>query len=222
MLRTDVVRLKAIDGIAYRQKLGAGGSGITIISPTGTSVFSVSRRGDFIPFRLEDFSYEPSDLQGALKEAFSLTRSLPFKLTGSVKYTSPKLVDLVEEDNLLDDVDSAEVDVVTSAEYEILLQKFTDKFGRFSYLLMNKDLIQFASGSSVVKQMQDNQVDSNLILHHTLKSRLEEYTRRPGQISDVFVRDLIEILDAMNPRSAFKELNAWLRRAERTASGKRV
>ena len=85
MVRTNVVALNSVPGVAYRQKLPAGGSGIVILREDfeQPGIASISKTsGEAIPS-----TNTPKELypQEAFQEAISLTAGLPYKKQGAVK-----------------------------------------------------------------------------------------------------------------------------------------
>ena len=84
MIRTSVVELTTIPAVAYRQKLPAGGSGVTICryGEKQCGVASVSTRsGKAIPADNTPPELYPAE---AFEEALALTRGLPYKRLGKV------------------------------------------------------------------------------------------------------------------------------------------
>ena len=215
MLRTKIVRLKSMDVIAYKVKLPAGGAGITLVNESGDATFTINKRnGEFTPYKLENvFSLGEECITKALKEALTVTRSLPFSLYGPVAYTEDKSIDEIDcadEAQSEHDVTADEKFVVLSDSYKEILKQYTDKKGKFSYALMNKDMIQFASRSKIVADMIAAGIDTEQIVVHIVNNRVSEL-KKGQKLTDGFICELVEILDDMDTRSAFKELRKWLR-----------
>jgi len=210
MIRTEIVRLKTLDAIAYKVKLPAGGSGITLANESGDATFTINKRnGEFLPYKLENtFSLGDAGIEAALKEALAATRSLPFGLRGPVKYTEGKIAEETQDE--AKDVTGDEKFVVLSSAYKAILAKYTDKNGKFSYTLMNKDMIQFASKSKIVSDMIAAKIDTEQIVVHIVNNRVSELNRGRSP-AEGFICELVEILDDMDTRSAFKELRKWIR-----------
>jgi hypothetical protein len=218
MVRTEIVRLKSMEVIAYKVKLPAGGAGITLVNQSGDATFTINKRnGEFLPYRLENvFSLSDECIAAALKEAVTATRSMPFGLRGPVAYTADKSDKAMEE---MDCAGNAEAEkdatddekfVVLSGAYTAILEKYTDKKGKFSYALMNKDMIQFASRSKMVTDMIAAKIDTEQIVVHIVNNRVTEL-KRGHKLTEGFICELVEILDDMDTRSAFKELRKWIR-----------
>lgn len=216
MIRTKVVELSTIKGIGYKQKLEAGGSGITICTENGEATFKINKRdGSFIPYKIyveEATKKEITD--DVLTEVVSLTRSMPFRMRSSVVYNSNPDQAEIESDKICDSmigVTRDEMDVINSAAYRGFLAAYSGGNGRYSYSLMNKDMIQFATRSTTVSQYLRDGHSIEQILCFIVRNRAEGVTKN-CHVSDGFICELIEILDDMNTRSAFRQLRTWLRR----------
>ena len=208
MIRTEAVKMSSIKGFAFKQKLQAGGAGLTIITPDDKAVYTINKRdGACVPFgKVNDDVF----IQSVVNEALELTKGLSYKRLGSITkvYADDRCdegsVDLEVDDN------KAEIDVISSAEYREFIAQYTDKNEKFSYQLMNKELMQFASKSSVVskKLVEKEAVDS--IVRYIVKSKAADLAKNRG-MDDNMLSAFIDTFDSMNTRSAFKELNAYLR-----------
>jgi len=219
MVRTQIVKLKSMDVIAYKVKLPAGGAGLTLANESGNATFTINKRsGEFLPYRLENiFSLSDDCIAEALKEALTATRSMPFGLRGPVAYKKDKAIeemDCAGESEATKDVTGDEKFVVLSGAYKAILDKYTDKKGKFSYTLMNKDMIQFASRSKIVSDMITAKIDSEQIVVHIVNNRVTEL-KKGLKLAEGFTCELVEILDDMETRSAFKELRKWIRSRKR-------
>jgi hypothetical protein len=207
MIRTETVQITSIKGIAYKQKLTSGGAGITIITPDDKAVFTVNKRdGTCAPYGTV------SDLftEAVISEALELTRGLPYKRFGAISKVYPDSHCDESPVELETDDEKIEIDVVSSAEYKEFLSKYTDKRGRFSYQLMNKDLMQFASKSRIVSKKLAEKADVDEIVKYVVKSKAADLCRNKG-MSDEMLAVFIDTFDSMDTRSAFKELRAYLR-----------
>jgi hypothetical protein len=208
MIRTDTVRIASINGLAYKQKLAAGGAGVTIITPDDKAVFTINKRdGSHTPYgkvNAEVFTKK------VVEEALALTRGLPYKRLGGVDkvyadaHSDETPVELETEDA------KVEIDVVASAEYKEFIAQYTDKNGKFSYQVMNKDLIQFASKSAKVSQMLAEKSDVDAIVKYVVNSKAADLTHGKG-MDDEVLDAFIDTFDSMDTRSAFKELRSHLR-----------
>ena len=208
MIRTEAVRLTTIDALAYKQKLGSGGSGITIMTPDDKAVFTINKRdGKCVPYGSVNAELFKAKV---INEAIALTQGLPYRRLGNITkvyediHCDESLVDLESEDS------KADIDVLASAEYKEFIAQYTDKNGKFSYQLMNKDLMQFAARSSVVRRMLEEKATVDSIVRYIVKSKAADLANNKGMEDDMLTV-FIETFDSMNTRSAFKELNAYLR-----------
>ena len=77
---------------------------------------------------------------------------------------------------------------------------------------MNKDFIQFANKSKVVTEMVSARASAEDILVYTVKSRVAFIAGKKDSLEDAEALALIDTLDEIDPRSAFKELTAFIKR----------
>ena len=211
IIRTKAVELTVIPAIAFKQKLASGGAGIKILRIDGdqSAVCTIDKRtGDMLPFGSIDESLFPHE---AFDEAFELTSSLPYSARGTIKL-SP-----VEVDGTVDVVEEAPIeqtDMTLSPEYQAIIDRYSDEKGRLNYMLMNKDFIQFAAKSKVVADMIAESASQDEILTFIIKSRATMIANKKESLDDASVALLIETLDEIDPRSAFKELKAHIIRMQ--------
>ena len=209
IIRTTAVELTAIPAIAYKQKLSSGGAGVKIfrLDQNATAVFTIDRRtGEGSAYGNYDAALFPDE---AVNEALELTAGLPYTSRGKLNIT------VFEEKKDTEDVDEAEtekIDMVGSAEYNALLERYTNEKGKLNYALMNKDFIQFASKSKVVASMAADKAAVEDILLFIVKSRTALLAGKKDSVSDAEAAALVETLDEIDPRSAFKELNSYIKR----------
>jgi len=202
------VQVKSIKGVAYKQKLGSGGAGITIVTPDDKAVFTINKRdGSCVPYG----QVNAEVFTGAvIDEILELTRSMSYKRLGAVsKVYEDNHCDETSAELELDDA-KVEMDVVASKEYKAFIDAYTDKNGKFSYQLMNKGLMQFASRSSVARRLLSERSDVEDIVKYIIKSKAADLSRNKG-MDDEMLNVFIETFDSMDTRSAFKELRAYLR-----------
>jgi len=211
IIRTTAVELAAIPAIAYKQKLSAGGAGIKILrlDQDTCAVFTVDKRtGEVVPYG----KYDP-DLftDEAIAEALELTSGLPYTARGKLCVTVfEDAADADAED--VAETETEKVDMVNSAEYEAIVQRYANEKGKLNYSLMNKDFIQFASKSKVVGSLIAEKAPVDAILLFIVKSRSTLLAGKKESLSDQDAAALIETLDEIDPRSAFKELTAYIKR----------
>ena len=208
IIRTKAVELSTIPAIAYKQKLASGGAGIKIMRSDGqTAVRTIDKRSsDMVTYGSYDeelFPYEAFD------EAFELTSSLPFSARGNIKVVE---IEEIHPDDVPEEAPAEQVDMTLSPEYEAIVERYSDEKGELNYTLMNKDFIQFAARSKAVSSMIGQGAGQEEILLYVVRCRASEISRLKEVMDDASVLLLIESLDEMNPRSAFKELKAHINR----------
>ncbi|MCL2530241.1 MAG: hypothetical protein FWE41_07965 [Coriobacteriia bacterium] len=208
IIRTKAVELSVIPAIAYKQKLASGGAGIKILRTDGSSaVCTIDKRSaEMVPYGPLDEEQFPF---AAFDEALELTNSLAYSARGNIKVVE---LEEVQPDDVIEEAPVEQVDMTLSPEYEAIVERYSDEKGELNYTLMNKDFIQFAARSKVVSQMIGEGAGQEDILLFIVKSRATEISRQKESLDDASVLLLIESLDEMNPRSAFKELKAHINR----------
>lgn len=158
-------------------------------------------------------AYGPVDAklfpEEAIQEALDLTQGLPYSARGKIVIKAfdaePEAEDVTEEQ-------TESIDMVNSDEYQAIVERYSDENGKLNYQLMNKDFIQFAAKSKIVREMvAAKELEENILLF-ILKSRATYLSGKNVSLSDSQVAALMETLDEINPRSAFKELKASIRR----------
>lgn len=98
------------------------------------------------------------------------------------------------------------MDMVNSDEYKAIIERYSDEKGKLNYTLMNKDFIKFASKSKTIQDMVENKALTEDILLFIIKSRATFIANKKESLTDKEIVALIETLDEINTRSAFKEL----------------
>ena len=201
MIRTSSVKLTTLPAVAYREKLAKGGSGIVIVRSDATQpgIASISKTsGEPIPSANTSADLYPVE---AFKEAMELTAGMPYRKQGKPK---PVLIEVPEEE-----VPEVEV-VVDSSEYQKLVDAYTDKSGKLSYALLNKDLIQFVHRSSVARRMIAAGEPEEAIRAYAVGAKFRTITGN-GDLTDGQALKMAELLDEVSPKGVFKELNAEIR-----------
>ena len=208
MIRTEVVTLTAIAAIAFRQKLTAGGSGITILrfdveQPGRASISKTS--GTAIPTANTSADLYPA---AAFREAIELTSGMPYTKRGGVRLNKqeaeacpPEPGEAAEEQEI----------VVDSRDYQKLVAHYTDKNGKLSYDLIDRDLIKFAHTSKTVKAMLEEKVTQKKIRNYIVSSKFRSVTGNK-KLTEEEALKMAELLDEASPRSVYKALDAELRR----------
>lgn len=210
IIRTTAVELDTIPAIAYKQKLlAAGGAGIKMVrlDREAHAVFTIDKRtGEGIPYGKVDGKLFPEE---AVAEAIELTVGLPYSKRGKLNI---KAVEAEKDREDVTEEDVEAIDMVGSPEYEAFIERYCDEKGKLNHKLMNKDFIQFASKSKVVTDMVANGALEEDILRFIVKSRATFLSGKKESLSDQEVDALMETLDEIDPRSAFKETKEYLRR----------
>lgn len=205
MIRTKIVELSTIEAAAYRQKLKNGKSGVVIMRyDTAQPGLASLNRGTGEPDPAGNTNLELFPLM-AFKEALELTSGLPYSRRGGVKLSGKPEEPGTEEES------PEELATVDSAEYEAIVQAYTNKKGELSYDLLNKDFIQFAKSSKIVNEMIANGASEMEIRDHIVKVKLESLTGN-RDLTDTQTQRIIDMLDEVSPRHVFRELNAEIRK----------
>ncbi len=208
MIRTNVVTLTVIHAIAYRQKLPSGGSGITIYryDTVQPGIASISKSsGKAIPAANTSRKLFP---QAAFSEAIELTAGMPYKKQKGVRVAEEKVVET--EEPAEEAVAKEDAAVIDSADYQKIVAKFTDKKGKLSYDLLNRELIKYAKKSAQVRSLIESKATADEICFEIAKAKFKEITGN-AMLSDDQIRKAIELLDEVSPKGVFKELNSEIR-----------
>lgn len=209
IIRTKAVELSVIPAIAYKQKLASGGAGIKLmrLDREITAVGTIDKRtGDTIPYGVVDEALFPYE---AFEEALELTGGLPYSARGTIKLVVSE--EKVEED-VPEDAPKQKICMADSDEYTAIVERYSDEKGKLNYQLMNKDFIQFASKSKTVSKMIAEMAKTEEVLLFVVKSRAALVAGKKDSLDDELAVALIETLDEIDPRSAFKELKAYINR----------
>lgn len=204
MIRTDYVKLTTVPGVAYRQKLTSGGSGVTIVRKDyeQPGIASISKTsGEPIPAKNTPAKKFPKK---AFEEAIALTNGMPYKKQGKVTIKDDMFVE--------EPVPKREkVTVVDTAEYQKILDKYTDKEGKFSYKLLNKDAIKLLNSSKVVEAMILEGASAAAIRGYIVGSKYRDITGN-HDLKNRQVTKITEMLDEIEPAGVFKELTSEIRK----------
>ena len=209
IIRTRAVELTTIPGIAYKQKLTTGGAGIKIqrMDDGSSAVCTLDRRGELVAYKPYDEDLFPHE---AFSEALELTIGLPYSARGSIKLVPTP----IDTDDVSEEAPAEQIDMTLSDEYRAIIDRFSDEKGEFSHSLMNKDFMSFATKSKVVADMIGRQEPIDDIVTFIVKSRATFLSGKKESLDDAQVALLIETLDEIAIRSAFKELKALLIRMQ--------
>ena len=208
MIRTDIVKLTVIEAVAFRQKLMAGGAGVTVLryDTAQPGIASISKTsGKAIPAANTPADKYPPEV---FNEAIRLTFGMPYKKRGNVKLTKETVEEVAPEP--AEEVTEEEV-VIDSREYQKLVDYYTDKNGKLSYELLNKDLIKFAHASKTVRGMLDEGESVKKIRTYIVCSKFRSVIGN-RKLTEAQVLKMAELLDDVSPKSVFKTLDAELRK----------
>ena len=211
MIRTSAVKLTVIPAVAYRQKLTAGGSGIMILRPDykQPGIASISTKtGEAIPAVNTNVKKYPLE---AFKEAMDLTRGLPYKKQGNIKVNKDMVLETAE-----DVAEKVEEEVIVdSAEYQMIVDHYSDKNGKLSYDIMNKDFIKFAKSSSVVRDMIAERKSAAAIRNYIVSNKFRNITGN-HDLDSKQLKKITELLDEVSPKSVYKDIDAEVRKMLKT------
>lgn len=210
MIRTSSVRLTVIDAEAYRQKLTSGGSGIVIIrkDTAQPGIASISTKtGKAVPAKNTQLKLYP---QEAFDEAIELTARMPYQKAKKkpAKKSAPAPIE--------EEVDVRMEEIAASEEYKKIVERYTDKSGKLSYDLLNKDLIKFAHSSSKVRAMVAEGKSQNAIRKYITGTKFRDIAGN-YDLSDDDIERITVLLDEVSPKGVYRELNEELRKQLRKA-----
>ena len=206
MIRTDVVKLTTIPAAAYRQKLNAGGAGIVIMRTDfkQPGIASISKTsGEAIPAANIPKDKYPAE---AFREAIELTAGLPY-----TKRKAPRKAILPKEEKETPEFQALEI-VIDSDEYQKVVDAYTDRKGKLSYALLNKDLIKFVHFSSVARSMVADKAAEKDIILYAVGSKFRAITGN-HKLSDDQVIKMVELLDEVSPKGVLTEFKDELRKS---------
>ena len=207
MIRTNVVELTVIPAFAYRQKLQAGGSGIVILRTDADQpgIASISKKtGEAVPTDNTPAALYPKE---AFEEAMELTRGMPYKKQGNVVLNKGKLEALKEEKK----EETEEEVLVDSADYQKIVDNYTDKNGKLSYDLLNKDMIRFAHSSSIARRLIEERSSLEKVRLYTVGTKFRNISGN-HDMSDKEVEAIIALLDEVSPKGVLKEFNEQIKK----------
>jgi len=208
IIRTKLVELSTLAAVAYRQKLFDGPGVVILRYDTAQPGFASVSRKTGEPVIASNTNLEIYPME-AFREAIELTGGMPYSRRGKVQLsgnppaeTAPGTV----EETLTEDFA-----VVDSAEYQAIVDAYTNKKGELSYNLLNKDFIQFAKSSKIVADMVANKVSLDNLRDHVIKSKFETLTGNPN-LTPTQMSRIVEMLDEVSPRSVFREFDDELKK----------
>ena len=216
IVRSKVVELSLIPAMAYKIKLKLGGSGIKIHrTDTDASAFAVTdkRTGESQPDSRTDAKLFPME---AFDEAAELLLGLPYSARGKVKIV---VSDSAHDDEIEVPEDEAPgthedimANLVDSDEFIAIVGMYSDVNGKMNYQLLNKQFIQFAARNKTVSELVGKRASVDEILLHVVKNRAAFLSGKRDHLPDNEALALIEAIEDIDPRSAFKELKLHIRK----------
>jgi len=216
IIRSKVVELNTIPAIAYKVKLKQGGSGIKFHrTDKEESAFAEidKRTGEAVLDKRVNASIFPIE---ALEEAVEELLGLPYSSRGKVKIAPTEAVDdneiEVPEDEAPGTHADAMANAVDSDEFISIVNMYSDESGKMNYKLMNKQFIQFTARNKTVTDMVGKKESVDDILLHVVKNRAAFLAGKRDNLPDNEALALIEAIEEIDPRSAFKELKLHIRK----------
>ena len=152
----------------------------------------------------------------AFQEAITLTAGLPYKNQGNVQVKGEPLT--AEAVQVLEAQVEEEV-IVDSTEYQMIVDHYTDKDGKLSYTILNKDMIKISHSSSRVRKKLEEGQSIEEIRLYVVGTKFRNITGNKD-LTDEQVLKIVELLDEVSQKSVFKEFNEELRRSQRTQKQK--
>ncbi|GBU09777.1 hypothetical protein AwWohl_09150 [Gammaproteobacteria bacterium] len=206
VIRTAALELTIIPAIAYKQKLRSGGAGIKLmrLDMDATAMATIDKRtGEAVAYGQVDTALFPLE---AFDEAVELIAGLPYSSRGKITLNTSNYSAAVDKPEI------PEINMVESDEYKAIIVRYKDEKGKINYTLMNKDFIQYTSKSKTVANMISNRAQIDEILVNVIKNRATFLAGKKENLDDNHVKVLIEMLDEIDPRNAFKELRSYISR----------
>ena len=203
MIRTDVVRLTTLKAVAYRQKLPTGDTGIIIVRPDHKQpgIASLSKKtGEPVPTANTNTKLFPAE---AFQEAFVLTSGMQLRRQGSVKVTKGMFAREKAEKE-------SEVIEMNEEAFKKIVAHYTDKDGKLSYDLINKELIRFARSSSIVRGMAADGKSVAQIRDYIVGNKFRNIAEE--DLSDGELKLIVEALNEAQNKGVFKDLNEELKK----------
>lgn len=202
MLRTKSVKLTTIPAMAFRIKTPAGPS-ITIqrADTEQPGIASISRTSGqpIIAVNTNLKLYPPE----AFEEAIALTNGLTYKRGKGTKVTKEMVKEKKEK--------PVEEVIIDSEDYQKIVDMYSDKNGKLSYDLINKDFIRFAKSSSVVRDMIAEGASAAKVRNYVISNKIRNITG-DHDLTDKQIKKMVELLDETYAKGVFKELNGEIRK----------
>jgi len=216
IIRTKVIELTSIPAMAYKVKLKNGGSGIKIHrTDKDEAAFAEidKRSGEARPDAKANPDLFPAD---ALEEAIESLSGMPYSARGKVKIMITETADENEIEVPEDEAPGTHAElvanIVESDEFTSIVGMYSDISGKMNYQLMNKQFIQFAAKNKTVSELIGKKASVDDILLHVVKNRASYLAGKRDHLPDDEALALIDAIEDIDPRSAFKELKLHIRK----------
>ena len=216
IIRSKVVELENFPAVAYKVKLKQGGSGIKLhrTDCDETAFAQIDKRsGEPILPKNIDAALFTTEI---FEEANELLLGQPYSSRGKVKV---QVTDSAHEDEIEVPEDEAPgchadegANAVDSEEFIALSAMYSDENGKMNYKLLNKQFIQFASRNKKVTELISQRATEEEILLSIIKNRAAFFAGKRDNLEDKQAQALIEAIEEIDPRSAFKELKLHIRK----------
>lgn len=207
VIRTVLVELSTLDAVAFRQKMPDGHSGVVILRYDNSQPgLALLNRHSGEPDIAANTPHDLFPLE-AFQEALALTSGMPYSRRGRVKLQAAATSDAAIEEAPAAAEDLA---TVSSADYAAVVKAYTNRRGELSYELLNKALIQAAHSNPYVAEMKAHGATLEAIRDHVVKANFEAITGNRS-LTQAEVNRIVELLDAVSPRSVLREFNEDLR-----------
>lgn len=165
-------------------------------------IASISKTsGEAIPTGNTSKSLYPDE---AFREAIALTEGLPYKKRSAPNHKETNPVKEKEPETELEVI-------IDSDDYNKIVEAYTDKTGKISYKLLNKDLIKFINSSSIARKMIAEKKGEDEIRLYAVGSKFRSITKN-HKLTDDQVLKIAELLDEVSPKGIFREFNDELRK----------
>lgn len=200
MIRTKLIYIEQHNVAAYRQKVPTGGFGVVVIDKNGThvGVANINRKTGK-PVNIKKNSDTIAD--EVFFSAAAATKSLEYYVLAPVNLSGV----FAFPEEIPDDAVCLKESIV--AQFDEFVAKFTDSDDNFAPEKMNINFMQFTARSKVVSQMINTE---GCTVEEAVKCILKIKAAEIARIilpCKGYAEALIDMLNDLSGRDAFKELN---------------
>ncbi len=139
----------------------------------------------------------------AFEEAIASTNGLTYKRGKGSKVTKEMVKEKKEK--------PIEEVIIDSEDYQKIVDQYSDKNGKLSYELINKDFIRFAKSSSVVKKMIEEGSTASKVRNYVISNKIRNITG-DHDLDDKQIKKMVDLLDETYAKGVFKDLNSEIRK----------